>query len=139
MGRTWLDIKCWCNHSNVRGLPDDFAGEMIDQHMSIKERSTISYGPSLQLEISGADAASGISAAAGLGLNLEIEEDNYDGIGVKVGVDGSARFGGRNFGGLLGLGMGVNSRGGGYANPRCGLSGSLLTRDQIINWGSMLV
>jgi hypothetical protein len=109
---------------NVRGLPDDFAGEMIDQHMSIKERSTISYGPSLQLEISGADAASGISAAAGLGLNLEIEEDNYDGIGVKVGVDGSARFGGRNFGGSLGLGMGVNSRGGGYANPRCGLSGS---------------
>jgi len=109
---------------NVRGLPDDFNGAEIIKDANMKPKEGFSVGANLSFGYAGFDGALGGS----LGVGLDMDHNNYEGWGVKlggsVGLSANANFGNSKMGGSLGLGLGVHSKSGGYLAPSLGLSGT---------------
>ena len=102
---------------DVRGLPDDLMGDEVVQETHMKPREELELGVGVGLQFAGVDALKNL----GLGLNLGIAHDNYEGWGLKVGLKGSAGFGSDALSGSLGLTAGIDSRSGGFLNPNVGM------------------
>lgn len=76
---------------DVRGLPDDFNGEKIQLHKSVKPKETIGFGAGLDVEVTGYETnqagaqgkggadRGGASGSEGLGAALEMNYNNYEG------------------------------------------------------------
>jgi hypothetical protein len=89
----------------LRGLPDDFKGDMVETEHKIKPK--ITYGGRLTVkgEITGYNIAK-ISGS----LSLGVFSDNYTGIGADIGANAGLSFSLANSGLLTaGLGLSVNS------------------------------
>ncbi len=104
----------------VRGLPDDFNGDILNTRMHLKPSETNTVGGALGLQVFGLDVLK-----IGLTLNATVSHNNYTGWGLKAGLDPalSASVGGdAKLGGSLGVSVGIDSREGGYLAPAIGLS-----------------
>lgn len=104
----------------VRGLPDDFNGDVLKTRMHLKPSETNTVGGALGLQVFGLDVLK-----LGLTLNATVSHNNYTGWGLKAGLDPalSASVGGDvKLGGSLGVSVGIDSREGGYLAPAIGLS-----------------
>ena len=108
----------------LRGLPDDFAGDIIIKEFSVKEN--ITYGGKVggDLEIAGMGQYLGLNVGADMGVFY----NNYKGWGLEPSLRGSlsANFlSNKGVGGSASLGMGVavNSQSGvdKYISPSIGL------------------
>lgn len=108
---------------SVRGLPDDFNGDVIKKKAHMKTKEVISAGGGFDIQISGVKISEGVEAGGEIGLSTEFEYDTYEGHALKLGVNGGFDFGSDVFGGGLGLAAGISSNGGGYLNPNLSLSG----------------
>ena len=112
----------------VRGIPDDFLGDVIRKKVSIKPNITIGMKTGVALEIVGFDKSKlkimdtlgvGLKASSGLFYN------NYNGWGVEssIGVGMHGNIGGLS--GNAGIGINSNSQHGTNINPYAGISYSI--------------
>lgn len=92
----------------LRGIPDDFNGEVITNELSTKPNRTIGANYGLDAELFGLDKNKiGLSLGASLGVSF----NNYVGIGTELGLNVAASIGKANSGSLTG-GLGLNSSSG---------------------------
>lgn len=119
---------------NMRGLPDDFAGDVIKQTTTMKENVTVGLTASKGLEIGGADSKIlGKAASGGLKLSLGFYRNNRTGLGFEAGVSPSVSIGDKSKGALsLGLGLSAKSSSGIDVNPSLGFSKSVTTEEGLM-------
>ncbi|MDQ3536652.1 MAG: hypothetical protein M3421_13610, partial [Bacteroidota bacterium] len=100
----------------MRGLPDEFNGDLISTKMSIDPNITVGVGAGTNVEIFGENYLS-------YGLGLSVYNNNYKGIGYNI--DASLGFGTATKAGNLGMGLGLSldNKEGVGVNPSIGLSG----------------
>ena len=119
-----FNLNCGAITRQVRGLPDDFNGDLITKKVNMKPNITIGMDLGTSMELVGIDRRKkpdnnyglNISSSAGFFYN------NYSGWGIENNV--GAGFHG-NLGGLsgnAGIGINSNSQHGTSVNPYCGLS-----------------
>ncbi|MBD78744.1 MAG: hypothetical protein CL840_07480 [Crocinitomicaceae bacterium] len=70
----------------VRGLPDDFKGDPIDQEMSFKKDETWGVHISGETEIAGTNGKDNKGNSGSIGLGFGLSENSYLGKGVTFGV-----------------------------------------------------
>ncbi len=68
---------------NMRGLPDDFNGEMVKKDLNIKSRENVGGNLNASLELFGFDPQFGFS----IGANANIEFNNYSGLSLGYGTN----------------------------------------------------
>ncbi len=80
---------------NMRGLPDDFKGDEINQIFDTKPHKTIGYGASFAWELFGKEMFKKLpklykkNPKVNLGISLGIKYDNYRGMGLSMGLSPS--------------------------------------------------
>jgi hypothetical protein len=102
----------------MRGLPDEFKGDLVKTKMSIKPSVTVGLGAGAGVEIFGGDGS--------LGFGFSVSQNNYKGFGYSV--DASLGFhksmeGGKTGG--IGLNVSLDSREGINVQPSLSLKGEL--------------
>ena len=108
----------------LRGLPDDFDGDIIVKDYSVKSNETYGGKLGVDLEIAGLPDPVGVSVGAGLGVFY----NNYKGWGLEPSLSNSASLSAQSNSGVggsasLGMGITVNSQSGvdKYLSPSIGL------------------
>ncbi len=87
----------------LRGVPDDFAGDSLNTVHSTKPKITVGGRASVKFEFKGI-------ATLGGSFNLGVFSDNYVGIGAEVGVNAGISLGNANSGSLTAsMGLGILS------------------------------
>lgn len=104
----------------LRGIPDDFNGEMIENEVSMKPNRTFGANFGVDLELIGLDKN---IVGLGAGVSYGINYNNYVGVGLELGMGINASIGSKNSGALTGgLGITSNSAGGISISPELSLS-----------------
>lgn len=102
----------------MRGLPDEFKGDLIHTKMSIKPSVTVGLNAGAGLEIFGADKN---TAKPTLKLGFSVMQNSYTGLGYSI--DGNFGFG-KTVGGMtsgISLGVSLNPKEGISVNPSLSL------------------
>lgn len=103
---TWVGLGWNLNvgsiNRTVRGLPDDFSGEEIEQEVNFRDNISLGlmYNPSIRKKVLGTEVAN-----ADYG-RYSLSYSNYTGLGLSYGND--FRFGPFSIGGSLGTRDGLN-------------------------------
>ena len=111
----------------VRGLPDDFNGDLLIKEQNIKPEKTIGINTGIALELFGFDVEK-FAGSVGLNLSLGINYNSYIGYGVDLGVNPTFKMGSKMSSGKLNgtlstdLNLGINSNYGTSVNQNFGLS-----------------
>jgi len=123
VGLGW-GLNAGCVVRTLRGMPDDFKGDIITKKFSVKPNETYGGKLGVDLEIAGLPENLGVNVGAGLGVFY----NNYKGWGLEPSLNGSIGYShkmGEGVGGSASLGMGisVNSQSGvdKYLSPSVGL------------------
>jgi hypothetical protein len=105
----------------MRGLPDEFKGDIIYTRMTIKPTITIGVGAGVSLEVFGGDKTEGGKEKAGkptLTVGFSIYNNNYKGVGYSIeGTIGYAKTNGGMAGTGVNLGMSLDSQEGVNVSP----------------------
>lgn len=105
----------------MRGIPDDFDGDLIKHELNIKPNTTVSVNGGLDTEIAGMGKFKAFKF--GVGVSMGINYNNYRGVGMELGADISASIANKNGGGLTsGLGLTSSSSEGVSIRPSLSLS-----------------
>ncbi len=104
----------------LRGIPDDFNGEVITKDIYTKPNKTVGANFGADVELVGLPSdVVGLSLGASLGINF----NNYVGVGADIGANVSVSIGDKNSGSLTGgLGISSSSTDGASISPSLGLS-----------------
>lgn len=107
----------------MRGLPDEFDGDVVTQNYNMKDNTTIGFSAGVGLKAEGVPI--GISASFGVFAN------NYKGPGVEIGINPSISSSESNKGCLTGsLGVTFNSQSGIDISPSVGFSAEAQDKDK---------
>ncbi len=108
---------------NMRGLPDDFAGDKIEQTTTMKPNVTVGLTPSFPAEIGGKEIDGKKVGGTKLNLSLGFYTNNRTGVGFDFGISPSIAVANTTKGSLsLGLGLSFKSGSGIDFNPSVGIS-----------------
>ncbi len=102
----------------VRGLPDDFNGDLVEKELNIKPETNVrvGLGTSASFEMLGFDAKNYIGGAVNAGLYVNFNNYKGVGIGADVGVTLKVPFA------SAGVNMGIGSQTGADADMSAGLN-----------------
>jgi hypothetical protein len=102
----------------MRGIPDDFNGEIITKKLKMKENKTIGVNTGVGLELFGLD-----KLKLGLNYSIGVKYNNYTGVAANQSLNISLSGGDGNKSPLTGsLGLNSSSEDGLSLQPRVGLS-----------------
>ncbi|NCA84330.1 MAG: hypothetical protein EOM83_02005 [Clostridia bacterium] len=110
---------------SLRGLPDDFSGDIITKEFSVKDNKTYGGKIDVDLEIAGIDSKKlAASASVGVSAGLGLFYNNYKGWGAEVSMDVSLSANKGGGSASLGLGIAANSQSGvnKYISPNIGFA-----------------
>lgn len=95
---------------NVRGIPDDFAGDVVTRTLNKKPNRTFAVSGGVGTEFFGTEVEPGVAGADFLNLsaNLGINYNNYSGFGLDLSINASVSIGNPNTS-PLNAGLGLNS------------------------------
>ena len=108
---------------SLRGLPDDFDGELIRKKVDMKENWTAGIGLATPIQIFGADSKKLLSANLNLGMNIMY--NSYKGVGYSFDPGIGVNMGTKGNGGVglsSSFGFSVNSLEGVSANANVSLT-----------------
>lgn len=106
---------------NMRGLPDDFSGDVVTKEFNMKPNKTWGGSLGAKFELFGLSKKKG---GLSLGLNLGVFYNNYKGVGFEFGV--MPGFSAGDKGTLnVGLGLSANSQTGVNVSPSLSYSAKL--------------
>jgi hypothetical protein len=103
----------------MRGLPDEFKGDLVKTKMSIKPSVTVGLGAGGSLEVFGSDAIS-------LQVGFSVSHNNYKGVGYSI--DNTLNFARAAGGGMTGgisLSLSLDSDEGVSVQPSLSLAGKI--------------
>ena len=107
---------------NLRGIPDDFRGDVVKSTTNIKENKTWGVGAGPSFEFLGWESKSGSGALKiDLGANLGVFYNNYRGLGAEIGLNATLKLADKckpNNTLNLGLNLGANSQTGADVGTR---------------------
>ncbi len=122
---------------DVRGLPDDFAGDKIEKKMNMKPEETNGIKLGLGVEYTGFDPAT-----LGADLSFTTSKSNYSGwetgFGLNPSISISDKTSSREMSGTLSLGVGWNNKEGASAQPSLSFSGKAEDGQNKFGWGAGL-
>ncbi|MCX6180660.1 MAG: hypothetical protein NT150_01855 [Bacteroidetes bacterium] len=121
VGLGW-NLNVGAINRNMRGLPDDFAGEEVKKEYHTKPNQTFGVTGNIQLEAYGAELK---KVGAQLGLSANLFYNTYNGFGMSMGASPSISSGNASkskFTGSLGLAGTLGSESGLEVSPKLGLS-----------------
>lgn len=112
---------------NMRGLPDDFAGDNVTKEYNVKPNQTFGVTGKMKTEIFGFEKKlKNVKIAnKGLSVNATIQYNTYNGFGIKIGASPSVQGGSTSrpkLGGNLGVNASIGSDDGFEVTPTMGLS-----------------
>jgi hypothetical protein len=117
-GLGW-NINAGVINRDMRGVPDDFNGDVIQKELNIKANNNYTFNVGLpvnDLEIFG------VKVLKDEKINLGINYNNYKGVGFNFGFSPSVSIGGANLPGLsAGLGLNYSTSGGFNVSPSLSL------------------
>lgn len=106
-----FNLNCGVITRNVRGLPDDFNGDIVNKKMNMKPNITTGIDLGIALELVGFDKNKAAALAKQAGVSLTSSSgvfyNNYNGFGIesKIGTG----FHGNNNGMNANAGIGINA------------------------------
>lgn len=106
----------------MRGLPDEFKGDVVKTKMSIDPSVTVGLGGGVSVELFGGDAT--------LGVGFNVRNNNYKGFGYSI--DTNIGFGGTVGGGMtggIGLNVSLDSKEGANVSPSLTLNSMTIGAD----------
>jgi YD repeat-containing protein len=104
---------------DVRGVPDDVAGDDVDQLFQQRDAVTVGGGGAVGVEVFGFDGLVG----AGVNLGLEVFFDTYSGYGMSLNLSPKASVKvSDNLGAQLGVAASLNTKQGATASSTLGLN-----------------
>lgn len=133
---------------NLRGLPDDFNGDLVKKTVNMKPNKTVGVTAGADIEIAGfptdakdklrsedsADYSKGLTA----GVSLGVTHNNYKGWGTELGLNAGLNAGKVGKGNLSsGLSLTSSSSEGLTVNPSVTLSGSMKLKDDARGGGGL--
>ncbi len=71
---------------NMRGIPDDFAGETVKKKVDIKDNYSASLLTGASVELAGYELNKGIKGVGGVSMSTGIKYDNYRGVSIVGGA-----------------------------------------------------
>lgn len=114
---------------NMRGLPDDFSGDIIEKEISMKPNKTWGVAANVGIELFGAKTDGAFSL--GLGASLGINFNNYTGPSIQQSINANISAGVGGAGKLTGgLGLTSNSDDGLTIQPSIGFSAKVSDNDK---------
>ncbi|MGQ0829217.1 MAG: hypothetical protein ACT4ON_12585 [Bacteroidota bacterium] len=135
VGLGW-SLNCGSITRGMRGIPDDFDGDVIDNTINIKPNKIWGINTGGGVEVVG--AGGGASASAGLSAGFGITYNNYKGLGIELnfGTTGSlqASYMGAGAGLSAGANLRVSSQDGADFTAAAGL-GANIGLGQLISFG----
>lgn len=131
VGLGW-NINTGCVTRNMRGLPDDFKGDVVTKKYNKKANRTYALFGDINAEAIGLDLAKGL----GLTLSGEIFYNNYKGLGIDVGL-GLSYTGHSSFSSGLGTSLNVSLNSQGGISPSLSFSYCKEEKDKIFNPSSI--
>jgi len=94
---------------NMRGLPDDFDGDLIKRELNMKDNFTVGVTGSLSFELFGMDKLPLIkNASTNLSMSLGIKYNNYRGVGIEQSANLAVSASGPSQGSMT-AGLGIKS------------------------------
>jgi|GEM_PF-445639 len=133
---SWVGLGWNINPGNinraVRGIPDDFDGEVIEKTMNVKDEVNFGLNSGINAELLGIDLKKGFK---NLGLDLGISFSNYSGLSTSLGLSGlSASFNrqtpiGKNIVGAMSFSPSVGTNSG--ANASVGANAGLTSTEEL--------
>lgn len=108
---------------NMRGLPDDFAGDSIMKEMNLKSNYTIGVDLGLTNELFGISLLKG-------GFNVGLDYNSYTGMGASWGLNVTRSYGSGSTGLTWGLGLGSSTKDGMTITPSVSFSSISKRMDQ---------
>ncbi|MEQ1746404.1 MAG: hypothetical protein ABMA02_13325, partial [Saprospiraceae bacterium] len=121
MGGLGWNINVGVINRNMRGLPDDFSGDLVEKDFNMKPNKTWGGKLGVSFEMFGANPAAAFSG--NLTLSMGGYFNNYRGVGLEFGIAPSfsaAMKGGSQM--TLGLGLTANSGSGIGFSPQVGMN-----------------
>lgn len=123
---------------NLRGLPDDFKGDVVKKTVSVKENKTVGVMVGANVEIAGFDifkpadtSKPGLSAQINLSRSLGIVHNNYKGWGIESAYSTGLSAGKAGKGQLsAGLSTNNSSMEGLTVTPSVGFSANLINKEE---------
>lgn len=108
---------------NLRGIPDDFAGDQIVKETNIKPNTNINVDLEVKPEIFGFNIPGGGGNGSALSLSASLSYSNYTGFGASAGVSLSFNLGNALGGSAMaGLSLSGSSENGASFSPSLSLS-----------------
>ncbi|MDI1233819.1 MAG: hypothetical protein PSX81_06030 [bacterium] len=96
---------------NMRGLPDDFNGDVVTKELNMRPNRTIGFNGGVGGELFGLDV---INGSVGMGISY----NNYNGVGIETSVNASFSAGDKSKGRMTaGLGLSSSSENGLTISP----------------------
>ncbi len=113
---------------NMRGLPDDFSGDVVEKEMNMKPNKTWGAAVNVGVELFGAQTDGAFSL--GLGASFGFNFNNYTGPSIQQGINANISAGVGGGGSLTGgLGLTSSSEEGLTVQPSIGFSAKVADSD----------
>lgn len=94
---------------NMRGLPDDFSGDLVKRELNIRDNQTVGVTGTLSLELLGKDLKKlSDNVNLSLSMSLGIKYNNYKGVGMEQSMNVAVTASGASQGSMTG-GLGIKS------------------------------
>jgi len=135
---SWVGLGWSLNMGSVvrsmRGLPDDFNGDIIEKTVTQKPTTNIGLDLGVNAEIVGFNLSDIADAVGGLSIGLSLSYSNYNGFGSEFSFGPSFKFGKeKGLSGTTGFSLSGSSENGASFSPSLSFDSKLKDKENVVD------